>query len=95
MRALAVVPGKPGSMSLIVHEPHRGPEPPPSDGSVLVSTRLIGICGTDVEIARDGCGVPPPGEERLVLGHESLGEVIEAPAGSGLASLVRSERSYS
>lgn len=36
-----------------------------------------------VEIAVDGYGVPPPGEERLVLGHESLGEVVEAPDGSG------------
>ena len=41
------------------------------------------MCGTDREIAVDGYGVPPPGEERLVLGHESLGEVIEAPEDSG------------
>ena len=33
----------------------------------------------------DGYGLPPPGEERLVLGHESLGEVVEAPEGSGFA----------
>jgi threonine dehydrogenase-like Zn-dependent dehydrogenase len=43
------------------------------------------MCGTDREIAEDGYGAPPPGEERLVLGHESLGEVIEAPEGSGFA----------
>ncbi len=43
------------------------------------------MCGTDVEIALDGYGKPPPGEERLVLGHESLGEVIEAPENGGLA----------
>ena len=61
------------------------PEPPASDGSVLVRTRLIGVCGTDYEIAVDGNGSPPPGEERLVLGHESLGEVLEAPDDSGLA----------
>jgi threonine dehydrogenase-like Zn-dependent dehydrogenase len=41
------------------------------------------MCGTDREIAEDGYGTPPPGEERLVLGHESLGEVIDAPEGSG------------
>jgi NADPH:quinone reductase-like Zn-dependent oxidoreductase len=58
-------------------------EPLASDGSVLVRTRLIGICGTDVEIAIDGYGVPPREEERLVLGHESLADVIEAPDGSG------------
>ena len=26
----------------------------------------------------------PTGQRRLVLGHESLGEVLEAPSGSGL-----------
>lgn len=80
MRAIAIVPGRPETAAVIDL-----PEPPASDGSVLVRTRLIGICGTDSEIAHDGYGVPPPGEERLVLGHESLGEVLEAPEGSGLA----------
>ena len=79
MRAIAVVPGRQESAGVIDL-----PEPPTSDGSVLVRTRLIGMCGTDVEIALEGYGVPPPGEERLVLGHESLGEVMEAPEGSGL-----------
>ena len=80
MRAIAIVPGRPETASLIDL-----PEPPPHEGSVLVATRLIGMCGTDVEIAVDGYGVPPPGEERLVLGHESLGEVLEAPKESGFA----------
>ncbi len=78
MRAIAVIPGQPDSAGVIDI-----PEPPLSDGSVLVRTRLIGICGTDAEIANDGFGYPPPGEERLVIGHESLGEVVEAPAGAG------------
>jgi threonine dehydrogenase-like Zn-dependent dehydrogenase len=43
----------------------------------------MGICGTDMEIIEGAAGVAPPGEERLVLGHESLGVVLEAPAGSG------------
>jgi threonine dehydrogenase-like Zn-dependent dehydrogenase len=81
MRAIAVTPGEPDSAAVI-----DVPEPPASDGSVLVRTRLIGICGTDKEIAVDGFGYPPTGDDRLVLGHESLGEVIEAPADSGLAS---------
>ena len=80
MRAIAVVPGRPETAGVIDL-----PEPPASDGSVLVRSRLIGVCGTDVEIAVDGFGVPPPGEDRLVLGHESLGDVLEAPEGSGLA----------
>ena len=80
MKAIAIVPGRPETAGLIDL-----PEPPAADGSVLVQTRWIGICGTDTEIAVDGIGVPPPGEERLVLGHESLGEVIEAPADSNLS----------
>jgi threonine dehydrogenase-like Zn-dependent dehydrogenase len=81
MRAIAVSPGHPDTAGLIDL-----PEPPESDGSILVRTRLIGVCGTDLEIAIDGYGTPPPGEDRLVLGHESLGEVIEAPADSGFTA---------
>ena len=81
MKAIAVVPGCPETAGVIDL-----PEPPAGDGSVLVRTRLVGICGTDVEIAHDGYGAPPPGEERLVLGHESLGEVMTAPEGSGLVA---------
>lgn len=80
MKAIAIVPGRPESAGVI-----DVPEPPTSDGALLVRTRLIGMCGTDREIAADGYGVPPPGEERLVLGHESLGEVVEAPEDSGFA----------
>jgi glucose 1-dehydrogenase len=80
MRAIAVTPGRPDTAGVIDL-----PEPPGADGSILLRTRLIGICGTDLEIAIDGYGTPPAGEDRLVLGHESLGEVIEAPADSGFA----------
>ena len=79
MRAIAIVPGRPETAGV-----YDIPEPPKSDGSVLVRTLSIGLCGTDVEIALGGYGVPPPGEERLVLEHESIGEVIDAPEGSGL-----------
>lgn len=44
----------------------------------------LGVCGTDREIVSGEYGWPPPGERRLVLGHESLGRVAEAPAGSEL-----------
>jgi threonine dehydrogenase-like Zn-dependent dehydrogenase len=80
VKAIAIVPGRPDTAAVIDL-----PEPPASDGSLLVRTRLIGMCGTDREIAEDGYGVPPPGEERLVLGHESLAEVIDAHDGSGFA----------
>ena len=50
------------------------------------SARLaLGVCGTDREIVCGDYGEAPPGSERLVLGHESLGEVIAAPPGSGFA----------
>jgi threonine dehydrogenase-like Zn-dependent dehydrogenase len=90
VRAIAVIPGRPETAGLV-----ELPEPAPSEGSLLVRTRLIGICGTDREIAIDGYGAPPPGEQRLVLGHESLGEVLEAPEDSAfkpgdlLAGIVR------
>ena len=79
MKAIAIVPGRPETAGVFDM-----PEPPKSDGSVLVRTLSVGLCGTDLEIALGGYGVPPPGEERLVLGHESIGEVIDAPKGSGL-----------
>jgi threonine dehydrogenase-like Zn-dependent dehydrogenase len=80
LRAIAIVPGRPDTAGVI-----ELPEPPRSDGSLLVRTLLIGMCGTDREISLDGYGAPPPGEERLVLGHESLAEVIDAPDDSGFA----------
>jgi threonine dehydrogenase-like Zn-dependent dehydrogenase len=50
---------------------------------VLVKSLALGVCGTDREIVSGAYGWAPPGERRLVIGHESLGEVCEAPAGSG------------
>jgi threonine dehydrogenase-like Zn-dependent dehydrogenase len=62
------------------------PEPSAADGSVLVEGLYVGICGTDLEVARDGYGRPPEGHERIVLFHESLGRVMEAPADSELSA---------
>lgn len=78
MKALTVVPGKAGSARLDDVD-----DPPESDGPVLVETLAVGVCGTDAEIVSGAYGWAPPGRERLVLGHESLGRVVEAPAGSG------------
>ncbi|MGH3125505.1 MAG: alcohol dehydrogenase catalytic domain-containing protein, partial [Streptosporangiaceae bacterium] len=74
MKAMSVIPGRSGS-ELIAELP----DPPPAEGSVLVEGLLAGICGTDAEILRGG-GQPPAGGPRLVIGHESLGRVLEAPA---------------
>jgi threonine dehydrogenase-like Zn-dependent dehydrogenase len=75
MKALTVVPLKAGTAEL-----SDVAEPPESDGEVLVETLGIGICGTDAEILSGAYGWAPPGRERLVLGHESLGRVLEAPS---------------
>ena len=78
MRALTVAPGVANSARV-----EDIAEPPRSDGAVLVRTLALGVCGTDREIVSGAYGWAPPGEKRLVIGHESLGKVREAPADSG------------
>jgi threonine dehydrogenase-like Zn-dependent dehydrogenase len=77
MKALTVIPLKAGSAELSDVD-----DPPEADGPILVETLAIGICGTDAEILSGAYGWPPPGRERLILGHESIGRVLEAPAGA-------------
>jgi len=81
MRAITVSPGITNSARL-----EDVPPPPVSEGAILVRTLAIGVCGTDREIIAGEYGWSPPGESRLVLGHESLGRVEQAPAQSGFAS---------
>jgi threonine dehydrogenase-like Zn-dependent dehydrogenase len=81
MRAITLVPGTPDSAQL-----EEVPEPAPEEGALLVDGVALGICGTDTEIVHGDYGEAPPGAERLILGHESLGRVAEAPEGSGFAA---------
>jgi threonine dehydrogenase-like Zn-dependent dehydrogenase len=81
MRALTITSGQPNSAALV-----EWPEPSPDEGAVLVETLAIGVCGTDREIVAGEHGAAPPGERRLVIGHESLGRVIEAPTNSRLSA---------
>jgi threonine dehydrogenase-like Zn-dependent dehydrogenase len=81
MKALTVKPLTAGSARLDDVD-----EPPESDGPVLVETLAVGVCGTDAEIVSGAYGWAPPGRDRLVLGHESLGRVVEAPAGASVAA---------
>ncbi|MEZ0580560.1 glucose 1-dehydrogenase [Nocardioides sp. MH1] len=81
MRALTVEPGRAGSLRL-----DQRPEPTPADGELLVEGVALGVCGTDREIVAGEYGWAAPGAERLVIGHESLGRVLEAPEGSRFAS---------
>ena len=93
-RAVGVAPSGPvmiWGMRALTVRPHGSPrarvedvpEPPIEDGPILVETIAVGVCGTDREIVGGGYGTPPDGRDRLILGHESLGRVLEAPDGSG------------
>jgi len=79
MKAITVEPKKPGSARL-----EDIPEPDERNGSVLVEAVAVGVCGTDVEMVEGKYGWAPPGKTRLVLGHESLGRVIDPGPSSGL-----------
>ena len=80
MRALTVVPGRSDSLEVVdVDDPVAGPD------ELLVEGLAVGVCGTDREIAGGEYGWAPSAQERLVIGHESLGMVREAPEGSDFA----------
>ena len=76
MKAVAVYPGKKTFGVIDIAEPVR-------QSPTQVKMRMIdvGICGTDKEIVAFEYGTPPPGDEYLVIGHESLGEVVEVGSG--------------
>jgi len=79
MKAITVEPRKAGTARL-----EEVPEPDPREGSVLVEAIAVGVCGTDVEIVEGKYGWAPPGTTRLVLGHESLGRVVDPGPSGGL-----------
>lgn len=57
------------------------PEPTPGPGEALLRMRRVGICGTDLHIFQGHLDhrVPRGG----ITGHETFGEIVEAPGGSG------------
>jgi glucose 1-dehydrogenase len=79
LRAITVMPGHGDSARL-----EEVPEPSLSEGAVLVRALALGVCATDREIVSGHYGTAPAGQARLILGHESLGRVEQAPPGSGL-----------
>jgi threonine dehydrogenase-like Zn-dependent dehydrogenase len=76
MRALAVTPGVPNSVHL-----RAVPRPAVTDiadgRGVLVRVLSVGVDGTDKEINAAEYGMAPPGDDYLIIGHESFG-VVEA-----------------
>lgn len=79
MKAITVEPRTPETARL-----EDVPEPDPRCGSVLVEAIAVGVCGTDVEIVQGKYGWAPPSKTRLVLGHESLGRVVDPGPNSSL-----------
>lgn len=72
MKAIAVFPTKKEVGIIDVEEPFiQHPK------QVKIKILETGICGTDREIARFDYGTPPPGQDHLIIGHESLGQVVE------------------
>jgi len=80
MKAITVEPRKAGTVRF-----EEIPEPDLCDGSILVEAVASAVCGTDIEISEGKYGWAPPGQTRLVLGHESLGRVIDP----GLSTLFK------
>ncbi|HTJ21163.1 MAG TPA: glucose 1-dehydrogenase [Gemmatimonadaceae bacterium] len=80
-RAITIQPGTPDSLQL---EEFRVPAA--TAGSVLIRGLLLGVCGTDREIIAGQYGTAPSGHARLILGHEALGCVEQAPDDSGLTA---------
>jgi glucose 1-dehydrogenase len=71
MRAIAVTPAT--KEVSIINQPE-----PEISSPFDVKLRILeaGVCGTDKEICAFEYGMPV-GSEQLVIGHESLGEVVE------------------
>ncbi len=72
MRAVAVYPTE-RQVRVIDH-----PEPKLTSATQAKMRVLdVGVCGTDREIISFEYGTPPDGSDYLIIGHESLSEVVE------------------
>ena len=72
MKAVAVFPAMQQTRLIDCPEPRIA-----SPSEVKLRMLEVGVCGTDREITSFQYGTPPSGEDHLVIGHESLGEVAE------------------
>jgi glucose 1-dehydrogenase len=74
MKAIAVLPGQPGSVHL-ADLPMPAVSDIPNGRGVLVKVLRVGVDGTDREINAAEYGAAPDGYPFLVIGHESFGRV--------------------
>jgi glucose 1-dehydrogenase len=74
MKAIAVHPGKPGSVHL-AELPKPSLDEIANGRGVLVKVLRVGVDGTDKEINAAEYGAAPPGYDFLVIGHEGFGQV--------------------
>ncbi len=75
MKAIAVLPGQPDSIHLR-EVPQPSLDEVPAGRGVLVQVLRVGVDGTDKEINAAEYGAAPPGDDFLIVGHESLGRVV-------------------
>src|SRR5215467_2556182 len=80
MQAIAVFPSQKSLQLVDIPQPKLQ-----GATDVLLRVREVGLCGTDREISSFEYGSPPLGAAHLILGHESLAEVVEV--GRGVRSL--------
>jgi (R,R)-butanediol dehydrogenase/meso-butanediol dehydrogenase/diacetyl reductase len=59
------------------------PEPTAGPGEAVLKMKRVGICGTDLHIFQGHLDQRVP--KHGIIGHETFGEIAEAPRGSGLA----------
>ncbi|HEY9404224.1 MAG TPA: alcohol dehydrogenase catalytic domain-containing protein, partial [Pyrinomonadaceae bacterium] len=84
MKAVAVFP-EAKEIKIVEHEEPRLSSPT----EVKLRVLEVGVCGTDKEICAFEYGTPPEGSPYLLLGHESLSEVVET--GEGVERLKRGD----
>lgn len=69
-------------------EMRRVPVPRPGPGELLLKLEASGICHTDLHV-RDGAEFPGGAPQPMTLGHEGIGLVVEAGAGTKTAAGTR------
>lgn len=77
MKALVFEPGKKNSARLAERPP-----PSPNGTDLIVQMIAVGVCGTDRELLTGDYGWAPVGKTEMIIGHETVGRVVSAPARS-------------